>query len=373
MSIFGGVNNEVLERIKRLRLVRGWDQAELAVRARILQPKVSQIESGRLAPTDEQISGIATALGYSPSFLTAELRLNPTTRPWLRAYADASKREADARIAATTLAVEYVRSLSLQLLPNLIPAFRGALDDEEAIEEAATEVRHLAQIDHDAVVTNAMRAVERLGCLVLPLESELGRHLGMSVRADEIPVVSVAKTGVSGDRQRWTVAHELGHLTLHGNAPPPRDARESRRMEDEAHRFAGAFLCPEEMLHEALDNKPVTLNALAEVKAVWGVAIKALVHRCDTLGIIDSDHARSLYKQISSRKWSRDEPVYVSTESAQWLERSLLRKAEGDDLPGACKRLASDVGGNSDDLLSFADWTEGEDGQIVSLAKHRRN
>jgi len=289
----------------------------------------------------------------------AELQLLPTTRPWLRAYADASKREADARIAAAETATEYVRTLRLAPLPDLIPPFDGEIDDDEAIDEAAAELRHLAQIEPDAVVTNAVRAAERLGCVVLPLESELGRHLGMSVRSDQLPIVCVARSGVPGDRQRYTIAHELGHLALHGQAAPPRDASEAVRMEKQANRFASAFLGPGDALLDTLEEfgGKVTLRALAEVKAVWGISIKSLVGRYHSLGIIDADHARSLYKQISARKWSKFEPVDVPTESAQWLSRTLLRKAGTDDLRVAAEALSASIGANGNDLFNFANWT----------------
>lgn len=371
--MFGTASSEVRDRIKRLRLVRRWDQATLAERAGLSTATISNLELGRVTPTTEQIERIATALGYSTRFLTAELGMLPTTRPWLRAYADASKREADARTSATTLAAEYVRHLGLKPLADLIPDYGAPLNDE-AIEDAAMEVRQLAQIDERAVVTNAIRAAERLGCVVLPLESELGRHLGMSVRADQLPMVCVAKSDVPGDRQRWTVAHEIGHLALHGAASPPRDAREARRMENEAHRFAAAFLTPAEPLIETLDavGGSVTLRTLAELKAVWGVAIKALVHRVHEIDLIDADHARSLYKQISARKWTTDEPVEVPIEAAQWFERTLLRKADTDDLSAACKHLASAIGGNHDDLRSLADWSVPPEAEVLSIADHRQ-
>lgn len=376
LSMFASAsrNAQVRERLKRVRVARGWDQSRLAGESGIPQPKISQIELGRLAPTDEQVDALANALGYSSDFLRAELRMIPTTRPWLRAYADASKREADARTEATTLAAEYVRRLDLKPLPDLIPRFEGSLEDDEAIEEFAAEVRALAGLDADAVVANAMRATERLGCVVLPLESELGRHLGMSVRADQIPFMCVAKAHVPGDRQRWTVAHELGHLALHADIPPPPNAREAKRMEEQAHRFASGFLCPAEAFQDTLNQAGgvVTLRSLAEVKAVWGVAIKALVHRCQSLGIVDADHARSLYKQISARKWSKDEPVHVPIETAQWFERTLTRKAKTDDLETACKYLAPVVGGNASDLLALADWSEGPDATVLSFSAHQR-
>ena len=147
-------------------------------------------------------------------------------------------------------------------------------------------------------------------------------------------------------------------------------------MEEQAHRFASAFLCPADALQETLDQHggTITLRSLAEVKAVWGVAIKALVHRCQSLGIIDADHARSLYKQISARKWSKDEPVHVPTETAQWFERTLVRKAQTNDLETACKYLAAAIGGNAADLLAFANWNAGPDAEVLSFsAHHRRN
>ena len=108
------------------------------------------------------------------------------------------------------------------------------------------------------------------------------------------------------------------------------------------------------------------------MKAVWGVAIKGLVHRCQDLGIIDSDHARSLYKQISARKWTKDEPVHVPNETAQWFERTLVRKAQTNDLPTACKYLAASVGGNPSDLLAMADWSEVVEAQVLSLSAYQR-
>lgn len=374
MSTFGAnVGPDFRERVKRIRLVRRWDQPELAKRAGTSTTAISQIETGRVAPTSEQVAGIADALGYSVEFLSSDMQLIGTTRPWLRAYADASKREADARTAATTLAAEYIRALELPLLPDLIPPFTGDVDDEDSIDEAAADVRQLASIDSDAVVTNAIRAAERLGCVVLPLESELGRHLGMSVRADGIPMLCVAKDDVPGDRQRFTVAHELGHLVLHGQAPPPRDTAEATRMERQAHRFASAFLAPGDALIDTLNEVggKVTLQSLAKVKAVWGISIKGLVGRYRSLQVIDDDHARSLYKQISARRWTKNEPVHVPTEGAQWLQKTLTRKTSAPDLRTAAVSAATAVGGNAVDLLQFADWTASVDAEVVRLADRR--
>lgn len=367
-------SDEVRARLKRVRLVRRWTVAECAQRASMSAATLSAIESGKTAPSDEQLAGLSRALGYEPEFLSAERDLGPTTRPWLRAYADASKREADARTALASLAVEYIRALNLKPLPDLLDPQRGDLDDPEHIEEAADEVRQLAGLDPDAVVLNAVRAAERLGCVVLPLESEMGRHLGMSVRSDGVPVLCVAKSGIPGDRQRFTVAHELGHLALHGDVPPPRDASESSAMERQANQFAAAFLGPGDALLRALDEVSggrVTLTSLAKVKAEWGISIKGLVGRFKSLGVIGAGQAESLYKQISARRWTKTEPVDVPTETAQWFRRSLVLATGIDDLGKACRAVCAQIGANVGDLTAFVDWSD-VDAKVVSLAERRR-
>src|ERR1700737_3938533 len=104
LSIFGNGGEEFPARLKRLRLLRRWDQARLGDEAGLSTAAISNLELGRVSPTGEQIGVLASALGYAPEFLTAELRLVGTTRPWLRAYADASKRETDTRTAAASIA-----------------------------------------------------------------------------------------------------------------------------------------------------------------------------------------------------------------------------------------------------------------------------
>lgn len=373
LSMFG-VDGEFRERMKRLRLRQRWDQAQLGRASGLSATTISQIETGKTLPTRQQLDSIATGLGYTIEFLAAELKMVQTTRPWLRAYADAGRREADARTADAAIAAEYVRRLKLRPLPDLLPSFSGDIDDDDSIEDAGLELRTLADIEPDAVVINAIRAAERLGCIVLPLQSEVGRHLGMSVRSDQLPMVCIAKN-VPGDRQRLTVAHELGHLVLHGEMPPPRSADESARMERQAYRFASAFLVPRDALKDTLDGfgGKVTLNVLAQVKSIWGVSIKSLVGRFQAMGVIDADHARSLYKQISARKWSSSEPVNVPTETAQWFHRTLVNKAGIDDVATAARVLAAKVGGKASDLIAWTNWEPPVEAKVLRFEARDRN
>ena len=371
-ALFGG-GNEFRARVRRIRLVRRWDQPQLAEQAGISPGLVSGIETGKVTASTDQIQAIAAALRYRPEFLVREMRLTETTRPWLRAYADASKREADARRAFATLAMEYVRGLSLRPTPDLIPHFVGDLDDDHDVDDAAAELRQLAGIDSDSVVGDMIRAAESVGCVVLPFDSEMGRHLGMSVRADQLPLICVAKGGIPGDRQRFTVAHELGHLILHADAAPPRDSAAAAAMERQANRFAASFLAPGdailESLHEIARGR-VTLGGLADIKEIWGVSIKGLVGRFRELGEIDAAQAQSLYRQISSRKWTKVEPIEVPTEQGTWFGRAVSLDAHTESLTEACRTCADRLGGDAADLESMTSWHT-RDADVVTLAGRR--
>lgn len=323
------------QRIQRLRLVNSWSQAQLAETAAVATGLVSMTEHGRHGLDSDSLRRVAHALGCAPDYLACPRGQPITTKPWLRAYADAPKRTVDRYVADAEMAVEAIDSLRLRRLPELLPNFADDLNDDHAIEEFASEVRVAAGLESDDVVGNCIRRAERLGVVVLPMADELGRHLGLSLRVDGTPVIRASRPRLdedglvlpSGDRQRFTVAHELGHLTLHATTPPPATAQQARLVEQQAHRFAGAFLAPAEPLLGDLDRLGgrVTLSTLARLKEIWGVAIKMLVVRVRQMGLIDDQHARSLYKQISARKWNKTEPVPVSHERAVWFEQALDR------------------------------------------------
>jgi transcriptional regulator with XRE-family HTH domain len=374
--------HEIGARIRRLRLISGLGQVEFAERAGIANGSVSKLENGRMALSDSLLASIARVLDCSPEFLQSPLQTVPTTRPWLRAYADASKRAVDQQVADCTTATEVIELLRLRVIPDTVPVFHGDLSDDHEIEQFALDVRAAAQLSDGDVVGNAMRAAERLGCLLLPMREELGRHLGLSTRANLTPIICVSRPSldpmlhVPGDRQRFTVAHELGHLALHGSFGPPQTAEDAARVETQAHYFAGAFLAPGDAMLEELDEHGgrVTLQTLVGIKQRWGIAIKALVRRFHNLGVIDSNQSRSLYKQISARGWNKAEPVLVGNEHAVWLAKSLEKwaKDERDPLQMAAKK----AGIGRSHLERWIDWDAtgfpGGAGEIVELSTRSR-
>ncbi len=366
-------------RLLQLRQACGLSQTELAQLVGTSQKELSFIENGRKVPPADLAQALASELDVTAEYLIGAYSAPLITRPWLRAYADAPATAVERQLADCALAVETVERLRLRTVADTIPVFNGDANSDDDIENYAHDVRSAAQIPDGAIVANAMRAAERLGCFVLPMPDELGRHLGMSTRVNGTPVVCVGRSSselggsMPGDRQRFTISHELGHLGLHGGVGPPQTADVATLIEKQAHRFAGAFLTPADALLEdlAAHSGRVTLSSLARLKEHWGVAIKMLVMRLQQLGVIGGDHARSLYKQISARGWNKAEPVQVHPEQPVWLEKA-LEKAFGGQDPSPVQAAARAAGLGDSHFRRWLDFTPREDaagdGLVITAA-----
>ena len=369
------------ERIRTVRLAANIGQTELA---NDLGSKsnglVSKIENGRIAVDENQLATIAASLDCTPELLRRPVPDVVATRPWLRAYADAPARTVESVAADNLLAHELAESLQFLRVPDGIPTFLGDLHDDQAIEAFALEVRAAAGVVEGDRVGNAMRAADRLGCVVLPLHDELGRHLGMSQRLDGTPYIRVsrARPNVPGDRQRFTVLHEVGHLALHSDLGPPETAADARLIEKQAQLFAAAFIAPADPLLEHWEQLGgrMTLSILLELKAHWGMAVKALVFRFQQLGVVDGHQATALYKQVSKRGWNTGEPVPVTNEDPVWFRRALRKRVGTTTVDDATFALASAHHGlGVSHLRRWTSWStpkpEPTQGQLVEFPVDR--
>ena len=212
--------------------------------------------------------------------------------------------------------------------------------DTHDLEELASSVRETLQLTDDGPIRHLSRSCERIGIAVVPLtlpnvgdvEEDAVGHFGVSFwpGRDEHALIGYF-TGGGGDRQRFTLAHELGHLALHSRRRSVRDA------EKEANYFASALLVPKHRAEEMFASD-VTLSDLQGMKVRWGVSMQALIMRGAHLGLIDEKRKTSLFKQISSRGWRKNEPGVVHPEEPLLLW-TLIKKAYGVDALNASQAL----------------------------------
>ena len=147
-------------------------------------------------------------------------------------------------------------------------------------------------------------------------------------RADRsIASVIVVNRQDWGERQRFTVAHELGHMVL--------DVAQKLDDEKAAHRFAGAFLIPAETLRAEIGKhrKSIGWSELFDLKRIFGVSVQALTYRCKDLGIFANPLFRQLFNEFNRRGWRSPpyrEPWAMDGEQPKRFERLCFRAlAEG--------------------------------------------
>jgi transcriptional regulator with XRE-family HTH domain len=306
------------ERIRTARYLLGISQEELATAIGVSKQQISAVESGARIATESLVTAIASSTALPRSFFDAiPPELPPGT---LRFRRLATAKRGDTKRAEALLGETFrvVQELMLGVhypTPNL-PASPNDPNADD-IERLAEETRLALGIGPDGPVRYVTRACERAGIAVVPLtlpgeEISVGEtvgHFGASCwPGGSEPGLIGFFPGGQGDRQRYTLAHELGHLVLHSRRRFIEDA------EREANRFAGAFMIPRARALEAWGDTPLTLRNFQSMKAHWGLSIQALIMRGSHLGLIDEARKTSLFKQLSARGWRKAEPVLVHRE-----------------------------------------------------------
>ena len=204
--------------------------------------------------------------------------------------------------------------------------------------KAAQVTRNAFGLSPDTPLTSIINRLERNGVFVFAVPDEIDEHDAYSLWADTEPrkPVIVVSAGKPGDRLRWNVAHELGHLVMHRKI----DGTHSER-EHEADLFASELLLPSVAMRVELQ-PPLTLTKFAELKSKWGVSIQALVNCAWQLDIVSDRQRKYFFTQLSTMGWRKDEPVAIPLERPRLL-RKMAETSFGVPIDHA--RVAQLVGG----------------------------
>ena len=197
-------------------------------------------------------------------------------------------------------------------------------------------LRDIAEAEHAALglraywglgvgpISSLVDLLEERGIKVLEIELSNIDGLAANVceKNGDVILVVVFNPKDYGERQRFTLAHELGHQILQ---PHPRINEEKA-----AHRFASAFLMPAETLRARIGKhrKNISLGELRDLKLIFGVSIQALTYRCKDLGIFDPPLFRHLFDEFSRLGWRSPpykEPGSVQREHPKRFKRLCFR------------------------------------------------
>jgi Zn-dependent peptidase ImmA (M78 family)/DNA-binding XRE family transcriptional regulator len=308
----GGIQGFQCERLRQILAARRLSQAQLAALVGVSPATVSKWRAGSQSPERETLDRLASVVNVTPEWFT---RL-PTAKASLPLF----RSNASAHVAARAMLearLEWSQDIAVALaefvdFPELNLPVRTFADPEEIsrqeIEAAACECRNLWRIGRAAVQDLAL-AVEGAGVILIREETGIAQIEGLSAWSESLgrPLVLLSADKDNGYRSRFDLAHELGHLILHRHISRPTERDRHKQLEQQAHRFAGAFLLPAETFAAEVST-PVTLDDLLLLKRRWGVSVAAIVMRLRELKIVDEEGAQALFKRRSARWGAKSEP-----------------------------------------------------------------
>jgi Zn-dependent peptidase ImmA (M78 family)/transcriptional regulator with XRE-family HTH domain len=133
-----------------------------------------------------------------------------------------------------------------------------------------------------------------------PLESGLD---GLAIWRRHYTLIMVSSS-IAAHRQRYTIAHELGHLMAgdQGDIVDENINYSRTPAETRANAFAAAFLMPAGALRAATgEHSTPTEELIADLLARYRVSLDALAFRLHNLGIIDAAGRDSVRRMSSTR------------------------------------------------------------------------
>jgi len=309
------------ERIKAARINSGLSQDDLGEMLGISKMAISKYENGVIIPKSGVLIALAKALGVNVEYFFRSIRVK-LSAPSYRCRKTLPKKEETRILAKTTewleryLTVEQITGVEKTLgLPKPEQCRVKTLND---IEKIALAVRRYWNLGLDPI-ENVMDVLEQHGVKVGEVEAPASFDALTVWYNGSCPVIIVNST-FPGDRQRYNLAHELGHLVL--------NIESDLDEELAAHRFAGAFLIPEEMavLELGAQRNVLDFRELYVLKHKYGISMAAWIHRAADLGIITRAAANRHWIQLRTRGWHKREPEkQVPAESPTYMKLLLFR------------------------------------------------
>ncbi len=318
-------------RISQARLSRGLSMNELAELVDVSKQAISQFETGKTYPLDGTLNRIAAALHYSPDFFRKPV--HPSASMTRSVFYRSNKTARQKDLKAAEAKIELLRDINEFLseyidfppvnLPDVDYRYNPSdVISSEEIEFFACTLRDYWKLGRGPI-NNLMNVVQRNGIVVSTTHFSLVKLDGLSEWYNDTPYIFMSRDKDTNCRVRFGIAHELGHLLMHAGSVPPDDITDGtvhKKLEDEANRFASAFLLPRESFSRDVLNS--SIDHFIQLKAKWKVSISAMIFRCEELGILSENQIKYLKNQMTQRNAWRHEPL----DSEMPVERPFAHK-----------------------------------------------
>lgn len=295
-------------RLHRARKAAGLSLRELGELVGVSHAAIKKYEDGVVMPSSDILIRLSRALKVRTEYF---FRPEPVALEGIeyRKRSSLPKKRLDA------ITHEVIDQIERRIeLENLFPqspvkAFATveelpqSIEEMDEIEDVAERVRDAWELGFDPI-PDLIDVLETYGIRVFMIDADADNKFdGLAARVSGMPIVVVGRHW-PGDRQRFTLAHELGHLMLEGRLESDLDE------EMACNRFAGAFLFPRaSVLQEMGEHRnAVELKELGLLKEEFGLSMAGILYRARDLGIISPAYRDEQAKLFRFKGWHIKEP-----------------------------------------------------------------
>lgn len=323
-------------RIQRARKALGLSLRDLGEQIALSHAAVKKYEDNVVTPSSDVLIKLAKALHVKVEYFFRPERFTLENIHY-RKHADIPKRQLEEITAIILDQVERrvelenlfptapVQSFSIKNLPKVI----NHIDE---IEKLADHVRQQWELGFNPI-PDLIDIFEEKGIKVFKINNtQYPKIDGLYAKVNEIPVVVVGDQH-PGDRQRFTLAHELAHLLLDDCLGNGLD------VEHCCNRFAGAFLLPRQSLINILGEhrKSIEPRELGLLKQEFGVSMTCILHRAEEAEIISNKIYRQLRAEFNERGWSKREPGEQCPQEVTHIFEQMIFHALAEEYIGESK------------------------------------
>lgn len=308
------------ERLKEIRVVQKKTLAQLAKDLGVTKQAVSKYEFGKSIPSSETISKMIEIFGIPVQFLTKKSieHTGLNTLLFFRTLSSTTKSQIEFAETLSRWGYEIISGInSAESIDKVnLPDFEPSM----SILEKATFLREYWGVGNSAIA-NMISLLENNGIFVFVVDDLEINTDAYSIVINNVPLVVLNERKGTSVRQRFSLAHELGHIVLHSHLTQAEFESREKEIEDEASLFASNFLLPPVKFSASVVSPK--LDRFLDLKREWKVSIASMIYQCNQIGIIDNKKAQALHMQLS-KKWGRkteplddelsyEKPTYLST------------------------------------------------------------
>lgn len=295
---------------------REMTQTDLSRALGVPQGKISKIEADLLTASRTDLSAIARVLDFPEHFFTW-----PDSAVSIASHEMFHRRrqKVGSRVLARIHADMNLVQMRLKRLLDSAALERDGFeridpDEYDGDTGAVARAVRTAWRLPPGPVRNVVEAIEEAGGVIVRRDFRTRQVDAVSQWLPHLPPVFFVNEHLSPDRERLTLAHEVGHVVMHRTIEP--DA------EVQANRFAAELLMPADEVRHDLEG--ATLERLANLKSYWKVSMAALNMRAHELGAISDRQYRRNAMRLSQLGYRTKEPVDLPREEPETYDELIL-------------------------------------------------